>query len=40
MIPALKFPEASRATIAELVFALVAVVALLDTFEAVEMVPK
>ena len=39
-VPAVKLPEASRATIAEAVLALVAVVALLDTFEAVEIVPK
>ena len=38
MVPALKSPLASRATIAEAVFALVAVVAEFDTLPAVEMV--
>jgi hypothetical protein len=38
IVPALKFPEASLATIALLVLALVAVVALLDTLPAVEIV--
>ena len=36
MVPAEKFPEASRATIAEAVLAFVAVVAELETFDAVE----
>ena len=38
MVPALKFPEASLATIALLVLALVAVVALLETLRAVAIV--
>jgi hypothetical protein len=38
IVPAEKFPLASLATIADAVFALVAVVAELDTFPAVEMV--
>ena len=38
MVPAEKFPEASRATIADAVLAFVAVVAELETFDAVEMV--
>ena len=37
-VPAVKFPEASRATIADAVFADVAVVAELLTFDAVEIV--
>ena len=37
-VPALKLPDASRATIADVVLALVAVVALFDTFPAVAMV--
>ena len=37
-LPAMKLPDASRATIAETVFASVAVVAELDTFPAVEIV--
>ena len=37
-VPAAKFPDPSRATIAPVVFALVAVVALLRTFPAVEIV--
>jgi hypothetical protein len=39
IVPAVKFPDASRATIAEGVFALVAVVALLATFPAVTILP-
>jgi len=38
IVPALKFPDASRATIADAVFAFVAVVAELLTLDAVEMV--
>jgi len=38
IVPAVKLPDASRATIADAVFALVAVVAELDTFPVVEMV--
>jgi hypothetical protein len=38
IVPAEKFPDASRETIALAVFALAAVVALLDTFPGVEMV--
>ena len=38
IVPAVKFPEASRATIADAVFALVAVVAELLTFPAVAIV--
>ena len=38
IVPALKFPDASRATIADAVFAFVAVVAELLTFKAVEIV--
>ena len=38
IVPALKLPEASLATIADAVLALVAVVALLDTFPAVDIV--
>ena len=38
IVPALKFPEPSLATIADAVFALVAVVALLETLRAVEIV--
>jgi hypothetical protein len=40
IVPALKFPDASLATIALAVLALVAVVALLDTFPAVAIVAK
>ena len=38
IVPALKLPDVSRATIADAVFALVAVVAELLTFDAVEIV--
>ena len=38
IVPAEKFPDASRATMADAVFALVAVVAELDTFSAVAIV--
>lgn len=38
IVPALKFPDASRATIADAVFADAAVVALFDTFPAVAIV--
>jgi hypothetical protein len=38
IVPALKLPDASRATIADAVFALAAVVAELLTFDAVEIV--
>ena len=38
IVPALKLPDASRATIADAVFASVAVVAELLTFDAVEIV--
>jgi hypothetical protein len=38
IVPALKLPDPSRATIALTVFALVALVAELDTFRAVEIV--
>jgi tRNA-binding EMAP/Myf-like protein len=38
IVPAIKLPDASRATIADAVFALAAVVAELLTFEAVEIV--
>jgi hypothetical protein len=40
MVPALKFPEASRATMALKVLAELAVVAELDTFPAVEIVAR
>ena len=38
IVPAVKLPDASRATIAEAVFADAAVVAVFDTFDAVEIV--
>ena len=40
IVPALKFPDASLATIALAVLALVAVVALLETLPAVAIVAK